>query len=81
MVGTVKQRGSWGALAAAAVLLAGLGIYGLVASTVAEKRREIGIRLALGARASHAVRIAAIASLVPAVSATRVDPAQALRAE
>lgn len=52
-----------GTLAAAAVILAGLGIYGLVASTVAEKRREIGIRLALGAGAGHAVRIAALPSI------------------
>jgi putative ABC transport system permease protein len=122
-----------GALAAVAVVLASLGIYGLVASTVAEKRREIGIRLALGARATHAIRIAAvpsirlaaigavlgiggsiaagralrsmlfgvapsdpwtyagvtiglvaaaaIASLIPAARAARVDPAQTLRVE
>jgi ABC-type antimicrobial peptide transport system permease subunit len=32
-----------------AVLLAGFGIYGAVASAVAERRRELGVRLALGA--------------------------------
>ena len=32
-----------------AVLLAGFGIYGTVASAVAERRRELGVRLALGA--------------------------------
>jgi predicted permease len=38
-----------GALAAIAVLLAGLGINGLLAYTVAQRRQEIAVRLALGA--------------------------------
>ena len=42
-----------------AVLLAGFGIYGTVTSVVTERRREIGIRLALGAsRGSVLVRAA-----------------------
>ena len=32
-----------------AVLMAGFGIYGTVTSAVAERRRELGVRLALGA--------------------------------
>src|SRR5439155_9783103 len=36
-----------GALAVLALLLAAIGLYGLVANTVAERRRELGIRLAL----------------------------------
>ena len=42
--------------AGVALLLAGIGLYGILNASVLRQRREIGIRMALGAGAAHVVR-------------------------
>ena len=46
-----------GALAGLALLLALVGIYGLIANSVAVRTRELGIRIALGAGAPRVIRL------------------------
>ena len=58
--GASRPAGLIGTFAAIAVLLAGIGLYGVLSHTVTLQRREIGIRMALGAGAadvfSHVLR-------------------------
>jgi len=122
-----------GVLGVIAMLLAGVGLYGVMADSVSQRTREIGIRIALGAEPSGVLRmvirrglllalsgiaaglvialaaalqiepllyhvspadpisiagaalflivVAVIASLIPALRATRIDPIRALQEE
>jgi len=72
-----------GAFAALAVLLAGVGLYGLVSYTVAQRTHELGVRVALGASRPEIIRlvlgrgvwligIGAALGVAAALAATRV---------
>jgi ABC-type antimicrobial peptide transport system permease subunit len=127
------ETGLAGAFAFVALILAALGLYGLMSYWVEQRKKEIGIRVALGATSRNVVRlvlrtglgwacigviigisgalafgralssllfgitatdpitlvaviaaltsVAAAASSIPALRATKVDPAAALRQE
>jgi len=72
-----------GVFAAIAVILAGVGLYGVLSTTVRQRTSEIGVRMALGAEPSHifqlmighGLRLSAIGvglGIVAALALTRV---------
>jgi hypothetical protein len=70
-----RVRGPWelsamvfSLFSAAALGLAVLGLFGLVGHTVQQRRREIGVRIALGAAPSSVVRLLLARGVRPAVA-------------
>jgi predicted permease len=67
-----------GAFTAAAILLAMVGIYGTLAYVLVQRRREIGIRITLGARRDHILRLALTQSGLWVVSGLAIGVSVAL---
>ena len=82
-MGAVAYSWLFGAFALIAITLAASGVYGVVSYAVSQRPREIGIRIALGARPAHVVghvllggmalvAIGVVGGLVGALWATRL---------
>ena len=67
-----------GVFALLALVLASLGIYGVISYQVGQQTREIGIRLALGAERGDTVRLVLRGGMVPAALGTLVGLGVAL---
>jgi putative ABC transport system permease protein len=66
------------AFAVSALLIASLGIYGVVSYSVARRRNEIGIRMALGAKPSQLLGLVIRQGMTPVVLGLAAGVAAAL---
>jgi ABC-type antimicrobial peptide transport system permease subunit len=62
-----------------ALVLAGVGLYGVMAATVAQSTRQLALRMALGADASHVRRLVLSRGLAMAALGTAIGVACALQ--
>ena len=67
-----------GAFAGAALVLAAIGVYGVLAFGVARRRREIGIRMALGATSGDITRLFLAQASAPIIAGIVIGVAGAL---
>jgi putative ABC transport system permease protein len=69
-----------GLFAALALVLAAVGIYGIVGYSVTQRTHEIGVRLALGAQRRNVVAMVVRHGMIMALAGTCVGLAAAPRA-